>query len=215
LQRVHILNPTPIFHITDIDNLDRIVGSGGLLSKSRIDQRNISYKNIAYDGLQDRRSTILVPCKLDGVLHDYVPFYFAPRSPMLCAIHNGTVEGYETGQSSVIYLVSDAERVKEAAIGFAFTNGHAIMKFTEFFDDLVNLGKLDWDIMTQNFWGNTAEDGDRKRRRQAEFLIHEFCPWRLIHTIGVKDPATQRTVLEIIKDEVHKPRVKIETGWYY
>ncbi len=51
-----------------------------------------------------------------GTLDDHVPFYFAPRSPMLYSIHGGYVEGYVVGQRSVIHLVSSAEAVSAAGV---------------------------------------------------------------------------------------------------
>ena len=51
------------------------------------------------------------------------------------------------------------------------------MRFTDFFDDLKDLDKIDWDLMQSRYWNDTNDDPDRKRRRQAEFLVHEFFPW--------------------------------------
>lgn len=185
------------------------------MSKAEIEGRKTSYKNIAYDELQDRRSTTIVPCGPGGVLHDYVPFYFAPRSPMLLAIHKGYVEGYTAGQDSIIYLVSTAQAVEQASGKFAFTDGHGIMTITDFFDDLQNLDKIDWAIMKEKYWANTEDDGDRKRRRQAEFLIHSSCPWNLISDIVVIDKQTEEVVLELLKEAGHKPRVRVKPSWYY
>lgn len=55
---------------------------------------------------------------------------------MLYAISRGAVEGYSEGQSPVIYICSTAEAVKEAGLRWVFTEGHADMDFTDFFDDL-------------------------------------------------------------------------------
>ena len=44
---------------------------------------------------------------------------------------------------------------------------------------------IDWELMESKYWHDTDEDNSRKRRRQAEFLIHKFCPWRLVREIGV------------------------------
>lgn len=42
---------------------------------------------IAHNTIQDRRAQTYVPCLPGGNPHDYVPFYFAPCSPMLYAAH--------------------------------------------------------------------------------------------------------------------------------
>ncbi|HCE68359.1 MAG: hypothetical protein A2X82_06900 [Geobacteraceae bacterium GWC2_55_20] len=38
-------------------------------------------------------------------------------------------------------------------------------------------------------------DNDRKRRKQAEFLIHRFCDWSLIQEIGVQNNNIRDIVL--------------------
>ena len=89
------------------------------------------------------------------------------------------------------------------------------MAITDFFENLVDLKKVDWEIMKERYWANTPEDGDRKRRRQAEFLIHQCCPWTLITTIGVKDSTTGKQVLELISGTKHRPEVSVMEDWYY
>jgi ssDNA thymidine ADP-ribosyltransferase, DarT len=57
------------------------------------------YYNIGYKNLIDKRGSRIVPVEPGGVLNDYVPFYFAPRSPMLYSIHTGFVQGFTGSQS--------------------------------------------------------------------------------------------------------------------
>jgi len=144
---------------------------------------------------------------------DYVPFYFSPRSPMLYAINRGAVEGYTEGQKPVIYLRATVEAVVEGHLSWVFTEGHADMLFTDFFDDLKDLAKVDWDLMKATYWNDTDDDPDRKRRRQAEFLVQNFFPWELVSYIGVYDRSIAETVGEIIKGG--SPEVGVQRGWYY
>jgi ssDNA thymidine ADP-ribosyltransferase, DarT len=37
--------------------------------------------------------------------------------------------------------------------------------------------------MKETYWGDTREDGDRRRRRMAEFLVHKFFPFSLVSAI--------------------------------
>ena len=186
------------------------------MATSSLHQEQIDYVDIAYQGIQYRRASTRVPCGAGGVLHDYIPFYFAPRSPMLYAIHKGNVEGYREGQTPVIHLVCEAEAIEAAEICFVFTDGHAVIGYTSFFDDLQDLDlAIDWEIMEARYWADTDEDGDRKRRRQAEFLIHEFCPWTLIQEIGVIDNEIKKKVKEMLWNERHCPPVTVYSSWYY
>ncbi|MEH2002384.1 MAG: DarT ssDNA thymidine ADP-ribosyltransferase family protein [Nostoc sp.] len=73
--------PTPIYHITHINNLPSILKSGGLMANSRLRQEKIKYLDIAYGHIQDRRGMTRVICGGGGSLHDYVPFYFALALP--------------------------------------------------------------------------------------------------------------------------------------
>ncbi len=76
---------------------------------------------------------------------------------------------------------------------------------------------IDWEIMEAKYWADTDEDGDRKRRRQAEFLVNEFFPWRLIREIGVISPEMKQRVETQLKQfpNRHQPLVKIHREWYY
>jgi len=203
-----------LYHITHIDNLPGIIREGGLLAHNGVSE---VYTDIAHQNIQARRNLTPVPCPPGGALHDYVPFYFCRRSPMLYAIYKDNIAGYCGGQESIVYLFSELARVQQAGLTFVFTDGHAIMQFSEFYNDVADLDKIDWPLMQAKLWTDTDEDPDRKRRRQAEFLLHRRCPWSLISGIGVFDEAMQLRVgglLDSLKPE-HLPRVKVLRDWYY
>lgn len=207
--------PTPIYHITDFSNLPSILSNGGLGSTCWLSDRGRLYTSIAYESIQDRRATTLVPCGPGGTLYNYVPFSFGARPPMLYTISRGNVPTYDRGQESVIHLVSTAQAVEATGCRFVFTDGHGIMALTDFFDDLARLDRVDWPPMRSKYWNDTPTDNDRKRRRQAEFLIHEFCSWGLIAEIGVMTPAIRDQVLHAIETAQHKPVVTVCQAWYY
>jgi hypothetical protein len=208
--------PTSIYHITHINNLTSILNLGGLIANSRLRRERINYLDIAHESIQDRRARTRVPCSVGGVLHDYVPFYFAPRSPMLYAIHKGKVEGYAQGQNPVIHLVAEAEAIDASDLAFAFTDGHAVMAYADFYDDLEALEfAIDWELMKSNYWFDKEEDPNRKYRRQAEFLVHQFCPWTLITEIGVINPTIQAQVQRILQNVNYPPPVRVYPIWYY
>lgn len=207
--------PTRIFHITHVDNLASIMRAGGLLCFNALRRAGMRWVSIAYPQIQRRRAVKAVPCDPGGPIHDYVPFFLAPRPPMLYAIHTGQVAGCPQGQAPVIYLVSTAQAVQAAGLRFLFTDGHALHQLTEFYDDLAHLDRVDWLVLRSRSWYDTPQDPDRKRRRQAEFLVHHACPWRLIQEIGVIDAAMQERVAQEIAHYRHKPAVTICREWYY
>ncbi|GJD22894.1 hypothetical protein RIVM261_078500 [Rivularia sp. IAM M-261] len=207
--------PTPIYHITHIRNLQSILQIGGLVANNRLKQQQINYQDIAHGNIQDRRALIRVPCAAGGCLHDYIPFYFAPRSPMLYTINRGNVEGYTEGQNPILHIVTEAEIILANNLVFAFTDGHAVMDYSEFYDDLQFLDRIDWEIMRARYWNNTPDDGDRRRRRQAEFLVHQFCPWALITEIGVINNTVKSQVEQILQNFNCQTPVKVYPSWYY
>jgi ssDNA thymidine ADP-ribosyltransferase, DarT len=194
--------PLPIYHITHRDNLIAIVQRGGLLSHTRLQASNQKFRDISHSNIQDRRATKTVPCANQGVLHDYVPFYFAPRSPMLYTIHRGNVPSCQGGQAAVLHLVTTVDAIDRSDLVFTFTDGHAAMAYADFYDDLDALERLDWEVMESKYWYDTDEDPNRKFRRQAEFLVHDAFPWELIQEIGVINQSVQTQVRQILQ-QVH------------
>ena len=85
----------------------------------------------------------------------------------------------------------------------------------DFFEDLGRLDRVDWAVMKSRYWYDTATDPDRKRRRQAEFLVHEFCPWALIQEVGVFNSTVQSDVERILEGGAHRPPVHVHRDWYY
>lgn len=208
-------NPTPIFHITAIENLRRILEAGELRAKRALDQEDTGYTNIAHQTIQDRRAHTPVPCGPRGVLHDYVPFYFGPRSPMLFTISRGNVEGFDGGQRSIVHLVSTVQSVQAAGLGFVFTDGHGIMAITDFYDDPAQLDEVDWPLMNSRYWFDTDDDLDRKRRRQAEFLVHQRFPVNLVQGIGVINQQKKEETEALLAEFGLAIPVAASPGWYY
>jgi hypothetical protein len=209
------MNPTLIYHITHFNNLRSILSNGGLRCYEEIAKMKHHPVNIAHPSIQDRRSRASVPCGPQGNLHEYVPFYFAPRSPMLYTIHKGNVEHYKGGQESIIHIVSSVEKVEETGHEFVFTDGHAIMTFTLFYDDAANLEHIDWEIMGAKYWNDTPQDPDRKRRRQSEFLIYNKLDWSAVIGIGVYSKEMRKEIERILSEEGQSCPVRVRRGWYY
>ena len=78
-----------------------------------------------------------------------------------------------------------------------------------------HLNEIDWDIMKATFWADTDDDPDRKRRRQAEFLVHNKMNWNWIKGIAVLNDRKRIEVEQMIAGLNHKPQVKCLPNWYY
>lgn len=178
-------------------------------------ERDLDPTGIAHKHIKDRRVQRIVPVSKGGMLSEYVPFYLAPRSPMLFAIHRGYVEGYKGGQRFILHLVASVEEIAASGLDYAFTDGHAEMAISRYFVNLDDLIQIDWTIMRAKYWSDNLDDGDRKRRRQAEFLIHSFLPWESVYKIGVLSQNMANDVSQVISKADHKPVIEVHEEWYY
>ena len=142
-------------------------------------------------------------------------YYFANCSPMLFTISRGNVAGYNGVQADVIYLVTSVGKIVAGNRPWFFTDGNAADALTEFLTGTERLDTIDWEVIGAKIWRDTSDDPDRKRRKQAEFLVHGSVPWDCFDRIGVIDHRKARRVEEIIAEAKHQPEVVVEPGWYY
>jgi hypothetical protein len=219
-------DPTQIFHITAIDNLKSIAAANALLAKNVVLARGLAAANIAYEGVQGRRAVKTVPVAPRGTLHDYVPFYFAPRSPMLMTINSGNVDGCDYRQDDIVHLASNAQLVRDGKHQFVFSNLHAAKDFAEFFTDLAQLDEIDWSIFFEapliegycKYWNSRhipTKYMHRQESRMAEFLVHQQLPIAAISEIGVRTAKGEGRVRDSLKETGWNPTVRVVPGWYF
>lgn len=205
---------TAVYHITHVDNLASMASRGVLSCDSVCSTGAVSPVSIAYQDLKAKRTNWPVKVAQRGKLADYVPFYYAPRSPMLYVISKGYVATYSGGQAEVAHLVFGAEDI--AAPGsFVITDGHAATPLTTQYDDLSDFDKVSWPTMRGSFWHDTDEHGDRKRRRQAEFLVWDSVPFTAVRMIGVMTESVAERVRDTLAGTAHVPAIVVRRDWYY
>jgi len=209
--------PTTILRFTHVENLDTIIRRGGLHAQNRVPEDGLTYRFCHSAEVQSARADVPIHLGPGGTIHDYVPFYFGYLSPMMLNLKTGRVEGYSEGQEPLIYLVSSAQAIEEAGIKFVYSDGHGLATFTDWFDDLDKLGAVDWTVVNLRYWTDNINDMDRQRKKQAEFLVHRYCPWSLIQEIVVIDSPMQQRVESILAAFPTEQRrvVRIDRDWYY
>jgi hypothetical protein len=213
---MNLSKPTQIFRLIHIDNLIMCFHHGGFHAPNHIQDDGMSYKTIHNIDIQEVRSQKSIPCGPGGTVHDYVSFYFGPRSPMLLQLHTGQVAGYNEGQEPLIYIVSTVEEVIQNKLEFSFSDGHGIATFTKWFDDIQDLDKVDWDAVNAKIWKDTLNDMDRQRRKQAEFLVYQFSPLVVVTEIGVLNHSLKQKVETILNNfNLKTIPVNIHVEWYY
>lgn len=107
------------------------------------------------------------------------------------------------------------ERVLELELTWCFTDSHAETAPALYYDDWGKRDSVDWDLMKSKWWNDDVGHPDRKRRRQAEFLVHEHVPWGAIDAIGVYSDGVASEVRELLAGATHRPAVQVERAWYY
>ncbi|MBK1792512.1 DUF4433 domain-containing protein [Persicirhabdus sediminis] len=218
------LENTPVFHITHVDNLPSILKKGALLSTNSA--RGKTKTSIANEEIQTRRATRLVSLAPGGVLHDYVPFYFAPRAPMLYCNHLGSIQNARA-QGEIIYFVTTAQILADNN-GFVFYDRHAVLAHATCYNQLLDLQKIDWRIFFEHptvsgyakYWQdrydtNKPHWSSRKEVRQAEFLVHESMHIDNIQKIVTQNSETAVRVNVALQAAASTLTVEVKPDWYF
>lgn len=219
-------SPVRLFHITATANLAEICATGHLCSKTVGQLVGINYQNIAHQGAQGARAVRAVPNPPGGVVHDYVPFYFAPRSPMLHAIEGGKVAGCQWRQADILHFETTVERVTADNYPFVFYDRNATLAFSVPYTDLAHLNAVAWDLLTEapqldgfcKYWQNKMDVlryADRMERRQAEFLVKGTVPLNKLTKIGVIDERKATEVRHILNQAGVDLSVEVKSDWYF
>lgn len=202
---------TNLYRITHVENLPGLLKRGCDCSPNRAKAEGITKRTISHKDIMDKREQAVVRVPPGGVVADYVPFYFGPKSPMLYAIKQGKVEGYQ-GQKEIIYLVTTAEAVAAQNLPFMFTDGHGIISYVSHYNRLEDLPKLFWDVINAPYWNDFI---DGRCKRQAEFLIKDRVPLELVQEIGVMDEAMRLSVEKLVAPTTFRPLIRVRREWYF
>jgi ssDNA thymidine ADP-ribosyltransferase, DarT len=201
-----------LYHFTHVDNLPGII-AGGLVADGCGPAMVIE---CAEPSIKQRRRKLPVPIGPGGVVADYVPFYFAARSPMLYRIFRGGVESYQRSQQELVHLMTRVSRVEALGLKWVATDRNAAVEPGRFVNEVPELANhIDWEVMVAQQWANTTEDGSRMQRRMAEFLVHQRVPWdAFTHVVTCSDTVAE-TVRELVAEQAHTPGVVVRPGWYF
>ncbi len=190
--------PTRLYHLTHIDHLPTIA-TKGLFADTFAATEGLLTTEIGQRSIKSQRRRRQVPCGAEGVVADYAPFYFAPRSPMLSAIFYNRVPEYTGGQEPLIYLVSTVEKMTDLGLELVFTDRNAALSITRFTSDVDELDVLvDWPLISAKMWTNTSEEPDRRERRMAECLVHRRVPWEAFDEILTMNDSRRDQADEIV-----------------
>jgi hypothetical protein len=200
-----------------VDNLPSILRAGGLWSDAKMMEQGGPVASIGMNTIKERRLKLPVKCHPGDCIGDYVPFYFCPRSVMLYVIHcaNHPELSYHDGQDWIVHLEADLEEVLDWAglegRRWAFSLSNAGAVYAEFRNRREQLDEIDWEaVAATDFRDPVVKEG-----KQAEFLMHEFFPWRLVRRIGVPSQMTYRRASQVFASAQHKPVLEVIPSWYF
>jgi hypothetical protein len=173
------------------------------------------YINIGKKDIINKREHKEITIAPFGKIHDYVSFYFGPKSPMLYSIFKGKSDT-TCSQSDIVYLVTSIPKLIESKLPFVFTTGQAIMELSSQHNDIAELSKIDWDIIFAKYWfDRPPEYTDRARRRMAELLVHKHVPLDSILGIGTMNAEIKAEVEQMVEEAGVPMQVRELRNWYY
>ena len=204
-----------LFHFTHISHLESIATSG-LAPDNLVQVDGRLVAEVGNQRIKDGRRHRTVPVGPGGLVADYVPFYFAARSPTLGSIHVGNVPSYQGHQDDLVYLVSSIDRVVEMGLPFVYTDRNAYYDYAKYGTDLDKLEDLvDWKLMEQRDWFNTEDEPDRMERRMAEFLVHGTVPWAAFLGVATISDAVSQRVEQALSSVGVATEIRVRREWYF
>ena len=193
-----------IYHIVHLDNLPSIAADGHIWSDAEMQNRNPA-SVIGMGNIKARRLNELQLMSHPGLfVGACTPFYFCPRSVMLCILHYANHPELEADLNATVQWANANNQ------RWAFTLSNAGAYYFEDRSDLANLGEINWQSVRATSWGGGLKEG-----KQAEFLIERAFPWHLVERIGVYSQAQVQPVNIALANAAHRPRLEIKRNWYY
>lgn len=209
------LNPQKalIWRIVHRDNIPWILDNGLHCGNSPAQADN--WVTIGNPELISKRAGHLVPVGMGGVLHDYVPFYFTPFSPMLMNIYSGRGGITQRPNDEIVILVSSLHDVAEYDVPFVFTDSHAYYSWANYYTDLAYLNEIDWPILQARDFRRDPDDPAKFERYQAEALIWQHCPITLLNGMVCYSNEVKLQLEQWLSQRNMTMPVYTRTSWYF
>ena len=187
-----------LYHMTHKDNLDNIL-QNGLKSHNYARSKGLLQNDIADNIVNDRRGRKKPIYQRS--LHDYVPLYFNPKNPMLYVRQ-------DIQNDIIIFAIDRAIFFQKNTL---FTDGNAAADTTQFYNNIQDLNKLNWQCI-YNQWWNDFSDG--KRLRCSEVLVYPDIPIQKILKIYCRNEQTKEFIEKKIVN-IQSIDTEINTNLYF
>lgn len=193
-----------------IDNISHLLKYG--LTKVNSPNANPLYKAIGDNSLISNRNFHFLPN--GNTLGNYIPFYFWYRMPMLYVIQKGFNGVVPTSPENIIYCVTSIEAIIKLDLPFIFTDGHAVDALTSTYErnEIDRLDEIvDFTAIKDPYWID-QKDLDKKRRKEAEFLVENDIQ---INAIGAFVVYNQNTKNKLIELGINSEIIHIRSQYYF
>lgn len=194
--------------MTHIENIPHILKNG--ITHSTSVNANPAFVSIGDSSLIATRNAFLL--NNGRSIGEYIPFYFGVRTPMLYVVQKGFNMVAPTPAEKIVYCVSSVGKIIDLQLDFVFTDGHAVDGFSSQHTaaDIQNIDTLlDKNAINSKYWRD-ENDLDRKRRKEAEFLVLGDVAHDAILGFFTYNESAKRKVIEFGAD-VAKVLIKPES----
>ncbi len=202
-----------IFRITHVDNVPWILEHGLHAQSANVLDPN--FVGIGLEGLIERRKTRAVEISPFGVLADYVPFYFTPYSKMMYNIYTGYRGVTKRPNEDIVILTTSIYMFDKKEIPFVFTDGHAYVKESRFFNRLPDLKHIDWEILQRRSFYNDPEDPGKGTRYQAEALAHRHVPMDALLGVVCYNKSRAKHIGAMVAERALELKIVTKPEWYF
>lgn len=190
----------PASHFIHMDNLPGILRDG-LLCHSAMKSKH--YTDISDPSVQLGREHKVIPVTQKN-LHDYVPLYFGPKTPL--------VVKYQDRNEEFLYLRFSLNILQLP--GTVFTDGNARSNATQFFlfNSVDDLQAVDSTAINAFSW---AGDDEKKRRKQAEILIPDKIVPEQIFDILCSSESAKQYVMDKVRVSGLNLNAILSKNWFF
>jgi hypothetical protein len=151
-----------LFYTAHIQNIKSILDLG-ILSHNLAHSLGLVSEDISNQQVNERRNRTV--STLGGNIHDFAPLYFNPRNPMLYVLCKQLIK-----ENLVLIRVNPHILLEK---NVCFSDGNAAVSSTQFYNNLDDFNKLNWDVIKNEYWTNYP---DGKRIKCSEVLVKSKIP---------------------------------------
>jgi ssDNA thymidine ADP-ribosyltransferase, DarT len=200
-----------IFRITHIDNVPWILAHG--LHCGSSDIRDPAFVQIGHPEIIGKRATRAISTPPGGTLHDYIPFYFTPYSPMLYNIKTG----YGVAQRpmrDIVILVAALRDLAQNGVSVLIADRHAYLVHAQFSPDLSGLDWIDWTNLQARNFKKDPNDLSKFERYQAEALVYQHLPLERLSGVVCHGAPEEERIQGMVQDTGVACSVAARPTWY-